>query len=398
MKLLPIILAGGASQRFFPFNETNKTLFPLMGIPLVCHTVGALLRVGFKKMLLVRPDHDKDYESVVAPFIGGSSGVSFAVQQRPLGQADALLSATRATEDKHDAFLVFNAQHVIVDSIVPEMLDFFNKIHRSIVVVTPSEEPWKYGVVKTNGDRVAGVVEKPKQGTEPSNLRIVGMYLLTRDAIGVISECPVSDHQLEDGLDLLAKRGQLYALAVDQQLPTLKYAWDLLSLKDILLEKKQVVDKSAFIHKAALIEGPCWIGPRAVVGAFSTIRGGVILEEGAELQRYIDAKNVIVGKGTHIHSGSICDSVIGSECRIGAGFTTANRRFDRGVIAPVVNGKNIRTNTSFLGAMIGHRVSIGIRVGTMPGTIIGDDATIWPGLVVKGTIPSGTTIRNRHIL
>lgn len=344
-------------------------------------------------MLLVRPDHDDDYESVVAPFIGGSSRVSFAVQQRPFGQGDAIFSAGRAVGDKYDAFLVVNAQHITADSIIPKMLDFFNKIHQSIVVVTRTTEPWKYGVAKTRENRVIGVVEKPQPEKEPSNLRIVGMYLLTRDAIEAIDEFPKSDHQLEDGLDALARRGYLYALPVDQQLPTLKYAWDLLSLKDILLEKKQVVDKSAFIHKTALIDGPCWIGPKAVVGAFSTIRGGVILEEGAELQRDVDAKNVIVGKDTHIHSGTICDSVIGGECRIGAGFITANRRFDRGVIAPVVNGKNIRTNTSFLGAMIGHRVSIGIRVGTMPGTIIGDDATIWPGLIVKGNVARGTTLK-----
>lgn len=393
MKPLPIILAGGASQRFSPFNETNKTLFPLMGIPLVCHTVGAISRAGFKKMLLVRPNHDNDYESVVAPFIGGSSGVSFAVQQRPLGPGDAILSAARTVGDKRGAFLILNAHHVTADSIIPTMLDVFNKMHQSIVVVTRTKEPWRYGVVKMKGDKVTSVVEKPESGKEPSNLRIVGMYLLRREDIEAIAGFPNSDHQLEDGLDALAQRGHLYALPVDQELPTLKYAWDLLSLKDILLEKKQVLDKSAFIHKTALIEGPCWIGPRAVVGAFSIIRGGVILEEGAELQRYVDAKNVIVGKDTHIHSGTICDSVIGGECRIGAGFITANRRFDRGVIAPVVNGKNIRTNTSFLGAMIGHRVSIGIRIGTMPGTIIGDDATIWPGLIVKGNVARGTTLK-----
>ncbi len=78
--------------------------------------------------------------------------------------------------------------------------------------------------------------------------------------------------------------------------------------------------------------------------------------------------------------------MIGEDCRIGAGFITANRRFDRRNILIEVKGEKVDSGMSSLGVFVGNNVHIGIHAGTMPGTVIGTSVTISPGTIAKGTI------------
>lgn len=379
-----VILAGGASSRFFPFSDRRKARFLLMGKPLPWFTLQNLSKMGVRSATVVRAKEKDQIEHAIGKSVGPLN-VHFVPQQEPKGQADALLTAWKTLA--HDQpILVLNAHHFTASSILSNVLKHWSNMKKSVVAVTKTDMPWKYGMVQVAGQQVTKVVEKPKKGEEPSNLRIVGIYFLTPDAIDVIASRPETEYQLEDGLDELAKKRDLAYVEIDQPMPTLKYPWDLFSIKDMLLEGKQYIDKSAFVHKTALIEGPCWIGPNAVVGAFSLLRKGVILEEGAQVERHADIKNSIIGKNSHVHSGFVGDSVIGESCRIGAGFITANRRFDRRNILVEVKGEKVDTGVSSLGVFVGDNTHIGIHCGTMPGTIIESGAMVMPGDIVKGIV------------
>lgn len=386
-----VVLAGGASTRFFPFSEKRKAGFVLMGKPLPWFTLRDISTLGISSAIFVRSKENIGLEEVIGKKVG-KMGVKFAVQDKPKGQADALLTVWKVISSRQPV-LMMNAHHFTASSVIPKIIEKFEETGKSVVVATKTDKPWKYGIVSTEGDKVTGIIEKPKRGENQSNLRVVGIYFLTLEAIEVISGRPEAEYQLEDGLNELAKKGKLTYLETDQPMPTLKYPWDLFTVKDMLLRGKQFIDKSAFVHKTAVIEGPCRIGPKVVVGAYCLVRGGVILEEGAELQRFVDAKNVIVGRGSHIHSGFVANSVIGESCRLAAGFVTANRRFDRKSVGVEVKGEIVDSGSSYLGAFIGDESQLGIHCGTMPGTVIGPKCTIWPGLMVKGTIPTETIVK-----
>lgn len=388
-----LVLAGGASSRFFPFNSKGKTVFRLMGKPLVWYTLNSLSGLGIASATVVRPKENAELENATGAKVGQLK-VHYMSQEKPKGQADAILTAWKSIKNSNP-LLILNFQHFTAASIISKVMDLFNSGGKSVVVSTKTDAPWKYGIISVEGVRVTSVVEKPKKWSEPSNLRIVGIYLLTPEAIKIIASRPENEYQLEDGLNELASQGKLAHLRIDQPLASIKYPWDLFSVKDILLGDKQYIDKSAFVHKTAVIEGPCWIGPNAVVGAFCLLRKGVILEEGAQAERYLEVKNSIIGENSHVHSGFVGDSVIGENCRIGAGFITANRRFDRRNILVEVKGKKVDTGMSSLGVFVGDNANIGIHCGTMPGTVLGPDSIIWPGRIITGTVPAKTIISDK---
>lgn len=399
--MLPvIILAGGASTRFSPFQRYGKSLVRMMGKTILGHTLERLTAVQSPSLTVVYPPIDEWRARLEEDHLE-LTGIHFVEQKEPKGQADAILTAWKAMR-RSSVVVVMNAQHVTAATILPKLLSSFARQKRSIVLVQQTDNPWKYGVVETKGDSVVRVVEKPATGTEPSRLRIVGVYGLTAEAIDTIASLPSSQYQLEDGLNRLAQERKLGFVEVKDVMPSLKYPWDLFGIKDLLLKNDQYIDKSAFVHKTAVIEGPCWIGQNAVVGAFCLLRKGVILEEGAQAERYLEVKNSIIGKDSHIHSGFVGDSVIGEHCRIGAGFITANRRFDRKNIRVSVKDELVDSGTSSLGAMIGDDVSIGIHCGTMPGTIVAPQVTVWPGTIVRGTIEQVESIvkhrRGPHVI
>lgn len=384
MKQVPfdvIVLAGGASSRFVPFNSKSKALFLLAGKPIIRHTLDNLHSFGVKEVTIVA-DKRTDISTIMNDL---SMNIRRVVQIKPNGQADALLVAWKTMSRRHPV-LVLNAQHFTASTVVPAMIELYEKTGKSVILSTKTATPEKYGIIGIEGQKITHIVEKPKAGAEPSTLRIVGIYLLTPDVIEIIKSLRVSQYQLEEGLELAAKKGKLVYRETKQETPSLKYPWDILKVKDLLLGDKQIIDKTAFIHKTALLEGPCWIGPKAIVGAYCILRKGVILESGAEIQRYVEVKNSVIGKNSHIHSGYIGDSILGENCRIGAGFTTANRRFDRKSVRVEIKGEKVDCGSASLGVMMGDGVKVGIRAGTMPGTIIFPGSVLKPGEMAKGVV------------
>jgi UTP--glucose-1-phosphate uridylyltransferase len=101
------------------------------------------------------------------------------------------------------------------------MVSLYNQFRCSIIAVqeVPKDEIYKYGVIdgemiKDNIFRVDGMVEKPEPGTEPSNLAIIGRYILTPDIFEIIKDTPPGkggEIQITDALLTQAKKGCVLA-------------------------------------------------------------------------------------------------------------------------------------------------------------------------------------------
>jgi UDP-N-acetylglucosamine diphosphorylase / glucose-1-phosphate thymidylyltransferase / UDP-N-acetylgalactosamine diphosphorylase / glucosamine-1-phosphate N-acetyltransferase / galactosamine-1-phosphate N-acetyltransferase len=144
-----------------------------------------------------------------------------------------------------------------------------------------------------------------------------------------------------------------------------------------------VISPEACIEEFVVIHGPCFIGPRVHVGSFCKLRPGTFLEADVRLENHVEVKHSLISQSTHIHTGYIGDSYIGRNCRIGAGFVTANRRLDRRNILIYIDGQKIDTHTSYFGCLMGDRVKVGVHCGTNPGAFIPDDTVIKPMTMVS---------------
>jgi bifunctional UDP-N-acetylglucosamine pyrophosphorylase/glucosamine-1-phosphate N-acetyltransferase len=161
--------------------------------------------------------------------------------------------------------------------------------------------------------------------------------------------------------------------------------------KNVVVRGKVFIEKNTTIGDNTVIQGPCYIGEGCKIGNNNVIRGPVNLEKNVVTGAFFEIKHSIVQEGTHFHSGYVGNSVIGNNCRFGAGFITANRRIDRGNIKTIIKGNKIDTGLTYLGVVVGNDTSFGIHAGTMPGVIVGNNSLVGPGTLVFKNIEDKTT-------
>lgn len=401
MKYQVVILAGGESSRFFPFNNLHKSFFKIAGKTILGRTVESVKKQDPSEIILVLGSKNFEQEKKLCQENKIFRDVRYVSERKPLGQADAILAAKEFIKDD---FFVINANqfnfHEFAEDFIKEHTKSKNMATLGII---ETDTPSKYGMVDLKGNKVKGIVEKPDEDKTPSNMRLVGIYMFSKKFLTELSATPISNYSLEDTLNRIAKEGTVGSVSLSVTTPSLKYPWDLFDIKDIILSDiKTKIDDSAIIEETAIIkgknifigknahicdfsviEGPTYIGENAVVGVYSQVRGGTVLEDGVQIERYTDVKNSIIGENTHIHSGFIGSSVFGKDCRVGAEFVTANKRLDRNTVNVLVRGENVDSTKDDIGIFAGDNVKIGIRVSAMPGTVVGKDSVVYPGVTLK---------------
>lgn len=412
MNTQAVVLAGGNSSRFYPFNRKHKTTFEVAGKPIIVRTVESLLKAQVNEIIIVISP-ESNIPDVITQYCP-TEQITYAVQQEALGQANAILAAKPYI---HSPFFVINAQNWQVSNHIEPMTQVLseNSDIRAVLIHTTTHQVEKYGILGLDGQHVTSVTEKPSKSEAASDQRIVGTYLFTQTFLQDLEETNPQEYQLEETLDRIAKSGQVMALPVPSGDPTLKYPWDLFEIKDEILDELTeyraedsyiaptatirgpvYIGSKVQIHDHAIIEGPAYIGDNALVGAFSIVRNRSVLEAGAQIERYCDVRNSIIGRDTHIHSEFIGDSIIGQNGRIGAGFITGNKRLDRQNVKVTVKDELIDCGQNNLGVLIGDSVGIGIRVSTMPGTVLGTQVKVGPGLTIKGLFTDEQVVKESN--
>jgi len=224
---------AGLGTRFLPATKANpKEMLPVVDKPLIQYAVEEAAAAGITDMIFITgrnkraiEDHfDKAYELetqlvarhktalLEAVQAATPRGINFIYirQTEALGLGHAVLCAEPVIDD--EPFAVFLADDLI-DSTVPvmrQMTDIAEREHYSVIGVMPvsEKEVGSYGVVETEAmvnrvSRVTRIVEKPKPGTTPSRLAVVGRYILTPRIFHHLRAMPAGaggEIQLTDGI------------------------------------------------------------------------------------------------------------------------------------------------------------------------------------------------------
>lgn len=183
--------------------------------------------------------------------------------------------------------------------------------------------------------------------------------------------------------------------------------WEALqSIKDYILEiipflgedyiklKDDVyVHKSVKINPSAYIEGPTIICEGTEIRHNAYIRGSVIIGKNCVIGNSTEVKNSILFDGVNCpHFNYVGDSVLGENAHTGAGVILSNVRSDK----KNVRVESIETNLRKMGAIVGANVEIGCNSVVCPGTIIGENTSIYPLTMVKGVIPSNSIVKTTN--
>ncbi|MFH1451464.1 MAG: sugar phosphate nucleotidyltransferase [bacterium] len=404
-----VILAAGESSRFWPLSKKHKSLLRIAGKPLLYWTIRNLSESGVEDIIIVTGPGTAIKEEFAE---GKDLGVkiSYAIQEKPLGTGNALFQAKSLIKEP---FILLHPVKFYIKEIIKQFREEAGSADaEAFLVAAPTDNPKDYGVLEFSEGKIVKIREDPLPGEEPSSLRTLGIYFLTPRFFEYYAKVDASkEDSLIGALNLIIKEKKAGAITLEKDPSTVKYPWNALEVidrflksdlfvpkicqtakigKNVVINGEIYIGENTIIGDNTVINGPCFIGDNCQIGPSNVLNGPLDLEAEVVTRAFTEIKHSLVGKGTHIHSGYFGNAVIGENCRFGAGFVSANRRFDRQNVFSTVKGKSLDTKTTFFSFAVGDNTKFGIHVSTLPGVLIGSNCAIGPHSLVRENIEDNT--------
>src|SRR3989344_4658001 len=284
-----LLLLAGRSKRFSPLEE--KSLWPFLGKPLLAHQMERLKKGGCENITLVGGHHNLEEVDALLP------GIPALEQENlDLGMRGALLSALPQCGTQ--PVCIVSGNDVVEPDAYQRLLEASRKpgvdgailaqrVKRyfpgGYLVTSASSAPsTSSGSAQhdTTLPRLAGIIEKPGAGKEPSDLVNIVAHMHNHpekllDALEDVSSD--RDDAYEVALTKLCKSLNYVVVPYSGQWDAVKYPWHILSLTERFLSALQGEGKAVRAGKAEMAEKGIQVHPTAV------IEGAVILEEGVKV-------------------------------------------------------------------------------------------------------------------
>ncbi len=244
-----IIPAAGLGTRFLPATKAQpKEMLPIVDKPAIQYIVEEAIESGIEDILIVTgrnkraiEDHfDKSVELEmmleekgslellrIVQSVSSLADVHYIRQKQPLGLGHAILCARKFIGDEPFAVLLGDD---ILQSDPPglkQMIDLYNEKQTSVIGV--QEVPWedvdKYGIVSPGNclekyKMIADLVEKPTRDQAPSNLAVIGRYIIDPAIFAILENQEPGrggEIQLTDALRVLNRERQMMAYPVQAE-------------------------------------------------------------------------------------------------------------------------------------------------------------------------------------
>jgi UTP--glucose-1-phosphate uridylyltransferase len=234
---------AGLGTRFLPATKAMpKEMLPIVDIPLIQYAVEEALQSGIEEIIFVTGrnktaledhfDHSCELEHTLMArskdallkelhtLIPETGTISYTRQNEPLGLGHAIWCARNIVGNEPFAVLLADDLIKAEKPCLGQMLEQFAELQSSIVAVVAveKEEVSKYGVLDadppTNGvTRIRGLVEKPKPELAPSNLAIIGRYILTPEIFSILDQKETGaggEIQITDAMARLLEEQAIY--------------------------------------------------------------------------------------------------------------------------------------------------------------------------------------------
>ena len=242
-----IIPAAGLGVRFLPATKSQpKEMLPIVDKPTIQYIVEEAVASGIEDILIITgrnkraiEDHfDKSLELEMNLFEKGKEDllklvkdiatmvdIHYVRQKEPLGLGHAIYCARKFIGEEPFAVLLGDDVVRSHKPCLEQMIDVYNEYRYSVVAVqeVPKEDTNKYGILNAtalteNIYRVHDLVEKPKVEEAPSNLAVMGRYIISPRIFDFLEKTKPGaggEIQLTDALKSLVAREAIYGLAFE---------------------------------------------------------------------------------------------------------------------------------------------------------------------------------------
>ncbi len=187
-----IILAGGLGTRLFPLTKiTNKHLLPVYDRPMIYYPIESLVNAGIDDIMIVTGGKKSgDFLSLLGNGSDfGLKHLNYTYQEGEGGIADALGLCEHWAAD--DSICVILGDNLIERNIRKAVGDFREQGAGAKIMLKEVHDPQRFGVATLEGEKVKGIVEKPKE--PESNLAVIGIYMYDNRVFDVIKTLEPSE-------------------------------------------------------------------------------------------------------------------------------------------------------------------------------------------------------------
>lgn len=205
---------AGLGTRFLPATKAMpKEMLPVVDRPLIQYAVDEAVEAGIEQMIFVTgrgksalEDHfDIAYELEATMAARGKSlevldgtrlkpgNIAYVRQQEPMGLGHAVWCARDIVGDEPFAVLLPDDFMFGQPGCLKQMVDAYNKVGGNLICAeeVPDDQTHRYGIITPGAQdgtltEVKGLVEKPAPGTAPSNLSVIGRYILQPEVMRIL--------------------------------------------------------------------------------------------------------------------------------------------------------------------------------------------------------------------
>jgi UTP--glucose-1-phosphate uridylyltransferase len=239
-----VIPAAGLGTRFLPATKVlPKEILPVVDRPVIEWAVEEAVASGIDEVLLIlspgkgllmrhfepAPELERYLEERDKPealekvrAVGRGARVAQVLQQEPLGLGHAVMQARQAIGDEYFAGLLPDDIIRAERPVIAQMIEVHGRLNCTVLAVrrVPIEAIGRYGSIEIGGQdgrvyEVKDVVEKPDPGEAPSDLAVLGRYILSPrifDALERTEQGAGGEIQLTDGIRNLLGEEKVVAL------------------------------------------------------------------------------------------------------------------------------------------------------------------------------------------
>jgi len=246
-KIIKAILpAAGLGTRFLPATKASpKEMLPIVDKPMIQYAVEEAERCGIQQFIIITGKNKRSIEDhfdsaheleenlkqknkkKLLDMINSLRHLDFAYirQGRALGLAHAIMCARPFV--KEEPFAVLLSDDIIDpdETLLQDMIRVYEEYECPVVALerVPREEISRYGIIsgdrkRENVYRINSLVEKPEPDEAPSDLAIIGRYILTPDIFDIFEKMSPGkggEYQLTDALNTMLEKRPIYGYVFD---------------------------------------------------------------------------------------------------------------------------------------------------------------------------------------
>jgi bifunctional UDP-N-acetylglucosamine pyrophosphorylase/glucosamine-1-phosphate N-acetyltransferase len=414
-----VILAAGQGTRMK--SGKPKVAFELCGWPMVRHVVEAVIALRPAKTVVV-VGHGRE---AVTDALDGVPGLTFAVQKKQRGTADAVKAALPSLRGFDGTVLVLCGDVPLVDgATLAALLDAHRRAGAAATILSVTlADGGRYGrIVRGPEGEFVRIVEAKDATPNELGIREIntGLYAFDAHELGsaiqkVGDDNAQGEYYLTDVPEILLAAGArvqaVDAGSSDDVLGVNTFAelaaaasrmrWRILErhmaegveVRDpstTWIDRDVTIGTGTRVLPSTVIEREVTIGRGCEVGPFAHVRPGTVLEDGAEIGNFVETKKARIGRNTKAkHLTYLGDAVIGADANVGCGTITANYDGKRKHVTIVEDRVHIGSGTVLVAP-----VRIGRGATTGAGAIVTAGRDVAPGDVVVG-VPA-RSLRHRR--